>query len=361
MSFQRLFPAACALVALLGLVVACADNGTPSTANPFPEKQRILVVHSYDDGFRWTAEQGAGIVEGLRAAGWREGLEYELRVFFMDTRVKYTMPEQVAERAGEALAMIEEFEPRLVFVTDDVALRTVAVPYAEGHPDADVVFVFSGINIDPTVYPPVQSLQAPGGILTGLLERIPVAEAMTAAKRVFPAAARAALLADGSSSSAAAIQDFNSKYPGGLHAPLDVTGFTQVKTFAEWQQRVREANASVDVIGVLNYHGLTDEAGKVVASSEVLEWTLANSTKPVIGLVTDWARDGLPMAVGNSGMKHGEAAATIGAVVLGGRAPGAIAIVDPKLTETAFNVSAVRRLGLQIAESEIEEAGLVVR
>ncbi len=319
------------------------------------------MVHSYDEGFRWTAEQGKGIVEGLRQAGMHEGREYELRVFVMDTRVKYTTPEQVTERAGEALAMIEEFEPRLVFVTDDVALRTVAVPYAEGHPDADVAFVFSGINIDPTVYPPVRSLQAPGGMLTGLLERIPVAEAMTAAKRVFPAAARAALLADGSSSSAAAIQDFNSKYPSGLHAPLDVTGFTQVKTFAEWQQRIREANASVDVIGVLNYHGLTDEAGKVVASSEVLEWTLANSTKPVFGLVTDWARDGLPMAVGNSGMKHGEAAAKIGAVVLGGRAPGEIAVVDPKLVETAFNVAAVRRLGLRIAESEIEEAGLVVR
>jgi ABC-type uncharacterized transport system substrate-binding protein len=169
------------------------------------------------------------------------------------------------------------------------------------------------------------------------------------------------LLADGSASSKAVIDDFNATYPSGLHAPLDVTSFTQVKTFAEWQQRIAQANVSADVIGLLNYHGLTDEAGKVVVSSEVLRWTLEHSTKPVIGLVTDWARDGLPMAVGNSGVKNGEAAGKIGADILGGADPGSIGIVYPNLVETAFNLRTIRELGLDIPESAIEGADLVIR
>jgi ABC-type uncharacterized transport system substrate-binding protein len=356
------------LVAVLSLIVflgltaaACEDNDTPGTADPFPEREHILVVHSYDDGFRWTAQLGKGIVDGLREAGLREGLEYDLRVFFMDTRVRYTTADEVKARADQALAMIDEFRPRIVFLTDDVALREVGVRYAEAHPDTDIAFVFSGINVDPSTYPTIQSLQTPGGVMTGLLERIPVADAATEVKRAFPSATRLALLADGSASSAAAIDDFHATYPGGLHDPLEVTGFTQVKTFAEWQQLVTQADAAADVIGVLNYHGLTDEAGRPVPSSEVLDWMLEHSTKPVVGLITDWAQDGLPMAVGNSGARNGEAAAKIAVDILQGADPGQIPIVYPGLVESAFNLRAIRELGLQIPDSVIAEAGLVVR
>jgi ABC-type uncharacterized transport system substrate-binding protein len=117
----------------------------------------------------------------------------------------------------------------------------------------------------------------------------------------------------------------------------------------------------VDLIGLLNYHGLTGEASAPVAPAEVLEWTLEHSTKPVIGLIADLARDGLPMAVGNSGQLNGEAAAEIAVEILEGGDPGAIAIVDAQLIETAFNLEAVEELGLEISEAEIEEAGLVIR
>lgn len=351
---------ACLLVTLASAMAACADADTPATANPFPERERVLIVHSYDDGFRWTAEQGEGIVAGLGAAGLREGIEYDLRTFFMDTRVRYTTPEQTGERADEAMAIIAEFQPAIVFLTDDVALRDVAVPYVEANPQTEVAFVFAGTNIDPSVYPPIASLSAPGGRITGLLERIPVAEAASALKRAFPDAATISLLADGSASSAAAVLDFDSTYPDGLHEPLEVNGFAQAATFAEWQDLVREADTNADIIGLLNYHGLTDDAGDVVAPAEVLEWTLDTASKPVVGLISDLARDGLPMAVGNSGFANGQAAAAIAVEILDGRDPGEIAIADAKLIETAFNLPAIDRLGLDVPEAEIEEAALVI-
>ena len=348
------------LLAVGALLVGCAEDDVPGTANPFPERTNILVVHSYDESFRWSSEQGQGIVDGLDAAGLRQGLEYNLRVFYMDTRLRYTTPEQIAARAAEATALIEELHPAVVFITDDPALRTVAVPYVEAHPDTKVAFVFSGINIDPTVYKPIASLEAPGGRITGVLERIPVGAAMTVANRVFPEAERAAVLADGSGSSAAALADYNKTYPGGLHSPIEVTSFTLAKTFAQWQAQVRSANTNADLLGLVNYHGLTDEAGNIVPPADVLAWTLANSTNPVMGLVRDWVGDGMPVAVGNSGVRNGIASATIGAAILDGKDPGTVRITDVKLYETAFNARAIRALGLTIPQAEIEKADLVV-
>lgn len=352
------------VVMLAAMSAGCADAGTAGTANPFPQQQRVLIVHSYDEGFRWTSEQGRGIVVGLGEVGLREGRDFELRTFFMDTRITYTGDGPTAQRGAEARRLIEEFKPALVFVTDDAALREVAVLWVQEHPDSRVAFVFSGINIDPSTYGPIRpiaSLERPGGRITGLIERIPVAESMAAVKRVFPAATRVALLADGSASSTAAIADYTSKYPGGLQQPVRVTGFTQAGTFAEWQQQIAEAGRQADVIGLLNYHGITDASGQVVPPATVLDWTLRNASKPVIGLLTDWVRDGLPMGVGNSGVRHGAVAGHIGAGILEGGDPGQVAIVDPKLVETAFNLPALRRLGWSVPDAEIEAAGLVIR
>ena len=47
--------------------------------------------------------------------------------------------------------------------------------------------------------------------------------------------------------------------------------------------------------------------------------------------------------------------------VLEGGDPGEVAIVNPGLVETAFNRGAIRRLGLEVPETEIEAAGQVIR
>ena len=66
----------------------------------------------------------------------------------MDTRLTYTSPEQVSQRAAEALEMVRSFAPDVLFVTDDNALKEVAVSYALENPAAPVPVVFSGVNVD---------------------------------------------------------------------------------------------------------------------------------------------------------------------------------------------------------------------
>ena len=45
------------------------------------------------------SEQGKGIVAGLSNAGMKQGGDYELMTYFMDTRVQYTTTDRIKSRA----------------------------------------------------------------------------------------------------------------------------------------------------------------------------------------------------------------------------------------------------------------------
>lgn len=283
-----------------------------------------------------------------------------MMVYYMQTRVQYTTPDQIKARAAEALQLIDDYKPDLVFITDDTALQYVAVPHALGKSNPDLPFIFSGINGNPTDFAPIKSLTTPGGQITGALERIPFAFNFRTTKLVYPNVTRMALLADSSASSAAVVDDFKKTYTPGM-SEVQITGFEQIDTFAAWKQRIAELQTQVDAIGLLNYHRLKDESGNVVSGSDVAAWTVANSKIPVIGLLTDWARDGIVMAAGNSGFKTGSFVAKMGADVLKGLPPAQISIVDPHLTETAFNLSNAGAAGLPIPAAALTAAAEVYR
>ncbi len=64
---------------------------------------RVLVVNSYPKGMDREQEIQKGILEGLIREGYIEGLDYELKTFCMDTKVTYTTPEQIEQRAETAI------------------------------------------------------------------------------------------------------------------------------------------------------------------------------------------------------------------------------------------------------------------
>ena len=312
------------LMTLLGLLTTLFTTACGSSESAAPSAQasadkRVLVVHSYSNIFPWTRDLNIGIIEGLRRTGYTTDEHYQLRTFFMDTRVTYTSTEQVQQRAVEALGMIEDFRPDILFVTDDNALRDVAVTYTEEHPNAAVSTVFSGINVDPSVYTPIQSLDRPGGPLTGALERVPYYEAFQLAKRLFPAASKIVILGDGGSSSRFVANTFHQDYPGPAeNQPLEVLDFVLLETFKEWKETVLEYQDKADIIGVLNFHQLTDNNGAIVASRDVVAWMAENIRLLELGLVAEWAEDGILMSAGNSGYKTGIYAGVLGRNILSG-------------------------------------------
>jgi branched-chain amino acid transport system substrate-binding protein len=322
--------------------------------------RRVLVIHSYDEGWSWDQDVQRGIIEGLSRHGYILDRDYELKTFYMDTKVTYTTPEQIEERAALALALIEEFEPDIVFVNDDNALKYVAVAYTERYPDRRFPFVFSGVNVDPTIYEPIASLEHPGGPITGALERFPYYEGFTLAKRIFPNASTIVLLADSSPSSSFVVSTFKERYLDVVNeSPLQILGPIQVETFREWQETVMAYQTEADLLGILTYHQLRDENGKVVPAPVVVEWTVHHNNLPELGVLTFHAEDGYFAAVGVSGYKTGLYVGVIGGEIIGGTDPAIIPIVNPAVIEIAFNLERADALGITLPAEELVKANEV--
>lgn len=355
--FSRLARQSCVLIAVAGLAVllfGCSADDTP-LGQGGGDKPRVLIVHSYDNLFRWSAQQNDGIIEGLRRSGYTED-DYELRVFYMDTRVNFLTDEQIALRTAIARRTIDEFKPQLVFLTDDTAVEEVAVRYLEEHPDSQVSFVFSGVNSDPLKYPPVKTLEVPGAKITGTLERIPFNEGLDAGRRVFGSATRAVIFADDSTSSRTVMDNFRRATFAGATYPLEVVDFIQISTFEEWKQEVSAYEDRVDVIAVVNYHRIKDASGNIVSPKDVAKWTAENSTVPAFGLISDWSADGLAMSFGNSGFETGVFIGQRGAAILNGSDAGQMPIVDPRQYEMTFNLTTLEKEDITVPKSELDKA-----
>jgi len=335
---------------------ACSGTTEPTTTPDI----KILVIHSYHEGWDWNSDIEAGIIEELSQQGYAIDIDYEIETFYMDTKVTYTTAEQIEERAALAIDLIDEVDPDIVFVNDDNALKYVAVAYAEDNPESALPFVFCGINVDPSIYEPVESLDRPGGTITGTLERFPYSEAFALARRLAPDAESILLLADSSTSSSAVIDNFNATYLNVTNdSPLDVIGPIQLGTFDEWESTVNEYQAKADFIGIITYHQLLDENGDVVPAQEVVDWTVANSDLPEVGFITFHAEDGFLSAAGVDGYKTGIYTGVIGGDILNGADPVDIPIVDPHAVEIAFNLCRANILGITIPTSELAAADQV--
>ncbi len=347
------------LLVALAVAMACDSPASAPTDASADEPHRIFVVHSYSDEFSWTRQLHEGIIQGLAHEGLIRDRDYQLQTFEMDTRITFTSPQQIEQRATEALDALRAFAPDLLFVTDDVALEHVAVRYTEESPDAPIPTVFAGVNIDPTIYAPINSLEAPGGSITGALERIPHTQAFATAKRLFPDATRVVILADAGAGSETVRAELQRDDQAAAARPFEVLDFLLLDTFDQWKRAVVDYQDKADLIAMVNFHQLRDANGEIVPPADVIDWMVTENNLPELGLVADWAREGVLVAVGNSGLKTGAYVGALGADILNGAEPATMPIVDPKQTDTNFNLARARSLGIEFQPSELDKADAV--
>ena len=321
----------------------------PTKLEPKEGMKKILIVHSYHPQWGWNQDTEKGVIEGLERTNYILNKDYTLEKFYMDTKNTYTTPDQIEMMAEEAMKIIGEYKPDVVIVNDDNALKYVAVAYTLENPGEELPFVFSGINADPTIYDPIDSLENPGHTITGALERFPYYQSFSLAKRIFPDKGRIVLLADSSPSSTFLVDAFNERYLEKVDdSPLEVVGVIRVETFKGWKAAVEEYQNKSDFLGIMTYHQLRDEEGNVVPASEVMLWTINRNKLPEIGFLLFHAEDGFWSAVGVSPYKTGRYVGTITGDILDGKDPGDIPITDPQLLDLAFNLERSEMLGIEI-------------
>nr|MDJ0882488.1 hypothetical protein [Gammaproteobacteria bacterium] len=104
--------------------------------------KKVLFINSYHEGYEWSDGVESGIEQTLAEK------PVTLKKFYMDTK-RQRKPEQIKQAAFAAKDAIDRFQPDVVITADDNAAKHIIQPF---YKNADVPFVFCGVNWDASVY-----------------------------------------------------------------------------------------------------------------------------------------------------------------------------------------------------------------
>ena len=311
------------------------------------ELPRVFIVHSYDPENLAADPQDRGLVQGLADYGFVDGDTVKIERFFMDTKRKYTKPEQIESRGKEALARIKVFRPDLVITVDDNAARTVMLPLV----DSDVPVVFTGINNKPETYNRsryfMHNRTRPGHNITGVYEKLYIAKSMQVMEEIIVGLKKIIFIVDDSPTGDAVKKQMEEELFADDIGIL--YSIRQISSFEEYKQLIRWINADPEIGAYYPVAvRLTTGDGRIITGRDILKWTLGHARKPALAVNYFMCRLGVFGGVSVDFTAMGRQAAHKGARILKGEPAGEMSIEDAFEYALVFNVARARQLGVTI-------------
>ncbi len=338
MRTRRAWLKTAAQTAAAGLVAA-----SPLRAAPRP--WRIAHVMSFESPWRWTDGQLAGFQQALAAP------DAQYRVFQMDVK-RHREPTAKAERGRLAREWIGQWQPDLVYLTDDDAVAEVARPYA-GHA---LPIVFSGVNRTLAEH---GLTGAPN--VTGVLEREHVIESLRLLRALVPPARRLAVICDRAGVYWDAVIERVREQTAEL-PQIELAVVDRVTRYADFQRRVQAYQREVDAVLVLGVFGLQDGNGHSVPYAELARWLAVHSYLPDLSFWVDRVHYGTLASVTVSEFEQGLAAGRLAAAVLrDGQAPGGLPVRATTRGHPALSLARARQLGIAVRSRELLACEVVRR
>ncbi|MDY6950838.1 MAG: ABC transporter substrate binding protein [Thermodesulfobacteriota bacterium] len=320
---------------------------------------RVFILHSYEAGHVCGQPQHDGVVATLRKAGFKEEEGLEIDAYFMDTKRKNNTPELMDVQARLALERIRAFRPSVLVTLDDNAFRTVALKLV----DSDIPIVFSGMNGQPEDYhqknPWLDSRSRPGHNITGVYEKLHIADALRVHSRLLPGVKKVRIFVDPSPTGRAISKQIQLEME-----QESVPCSWEMKTATTWEEYQKEitlANADPEVGAI--YPAallLKDCKGQSYTAPDIFSWTVKNSKRPEIALNYAFTRMGLFGGAAVDFHAMGSQAGRMAALILKGEAPGTIPIEDAKRYALVFNLNRSKQLEINIPADILMAADDVV-
>ena len=329
MSARRRFLAAARAAGVVA--VAWGGLGQPDQAQGQDMKSvavTAIVEHPALDAAR------DGIRDELAAQGWEIGGNLEF----------------VYESAQGNPAIAAQIARQLVGAAPDVIVP-ISTPSAQAVVGAtkDIPVVFTAVT-DPLGARLVESLEAPGGNVTGMSDLSPIGLHLDLVKEIMPEAARLGVIHNPGEANSVTLLELIK-----LEAPL--RGLAVVEAAAPRSSDVLAAAQSlvgrVDAIYVP-----TDNT--VVTALEAIIRVGTDNRLPVFAGDTDSVPRGAIAALGFNYYDLGRQTGKIVARVLDGEAPGAIEVQGIEITELFVNPGAAKAMGIELPQAVIERAKMVV-
>jgi ABC-type uncharacterized transport system substrate-binding protein len=333
-----------AMIAMGCAAFASSENGVQKP-QPAPKEQtneesaqapakkfKILHIMSYHSPWEWTDNQ----LNGFKAA--LKGLDVEYKVIQMDTK-NHSDEESKQKVAQEAKDLINTWQPDLVYTSDDDVQKYVVQDYL----NKDIPFVFSGVNADPAQYNFVGAKN-----VTGVIEHQHFVESVELLKKIAPDVKKIAVVIDDSPFWNGVTEQMK-KEESRLPQDVKIVSWDLIKTYKEYQQKVKEYQSTVDAIALLGIFNFKDEQGKNVPYQQVQQWTAENSNLPDFSFWVDRVTFGTLSSVTVSAYEQGLAAGEMArGILVEGKSPADFPMKATIKGEPVISLARAKKLGLPI-------------
>lgn len=348
-----------ALIVIAVLAMGCAANTSSGAGveNAAPQEQpkeesvqaparkfKVLHIMSYHAPWEWTDNQ----LNGFKAA--LKGLDVEYKIIQMDTK-NHSDEESKQKVAQAAKDLINTWQPDLIYTTDDDVQSYVVQDYL----NKDLPFVFSGVNADPAQYNFVGVKN-----VTGVIEHQHFVESVELLKKITPEVKTIAVVIDDSPFWNGVTEQMK-KEESQLPAEVKIVSWDLIKTYAEYQQKVKEYQDTVDALALLGIFNFKDEQGKNVPYQEVQQWTAENSNLPDFSFWVDRVAYGTLSSVTVSAYEQGLAAGEMArGILVEGKSPADFPMKATIKGEPVISLVRAKNLGLKV-DSEILLTARVIK
>ncbi len=319
------------LLAIILLFMLIISNGIICTAETKPDSSRknILILHSYDEGLKWTHDQNEAIFNLFR----KQYSIYNLYIEYMDCK-NFSDGKNLEQFEERMAYKYSSKKIDIIITTDDPALQFALEKRSELFSDAPIVF--SGVNKKG-----VEELTSGQTSVTGAIEEIDPVGTLKAALMINPDIKEIYVLYDNTESGLTTgeltVNAIQEESPFIKVTPLNS------KSMEEINQIV--SNAADDSI-VLCTSFTTDINGNIIGLEYYGRVLCQSSRVPVYHLFDLGIGNG---AVGGSvviGRLQGEQAAGIALRVLNGEDISQIPFVSKAATKYMFDYDVLQRFSI---------------
>jgi len=327
------------------------------------DSKRVYIAASYEKSHvcGWPQEQG--VIKGLSKEGWFEGMNLEVKRFYMDTKRKNTTSEAMKKVAAEVLTEIDAYKPHVLVTLDDNAFREVGLHFVER---PDMAVVFSGMNGQPEKYnakkPYMNSRENPGGNITGVYEKLYVVRSMKVMERAVSGLKGGKIvgITDYSPTGNAITKQFEmelAKKQGAINWEL-----VRVKNWQEYTALITKINSD-DSVKAIYPVALTLKVSETetYTAPEIFEWTIQNSKKPEMALNYFFSKVGLFGGAAVDFKAMGFLAGKKAGKVLSGEKAGDLPIEDAPDYAIVFNLKRAKQLGIDVPAPLLTAADYVYK
>jgi len=316
----------------LSALAALAFLGPAFPGTPQPgEAKRVLILHSYHQGYAWADD----VMAGIRSELARSGVNMECSVEYMDTK-RFDIGRLFPKLADLYGFKFRDYNFDIVLASDNHALDFLLAHRERLFPRVPIVFC--GINrFEPSM------IEGHAGI-TGVAEVQDIKGNVELILRFHPDTKRIASVTSYTTTSAIHRRDVRVAMSGFRDLEL-------IELLEPTPEALSQALRRLPPRTVVMFSGyLKDKAGKAYTVEEGIRFLRDNCALPVYSPLEFMIAGGVIGGVVVSGRSHGEHAARIALRVLGGEPPESIDVVSAKANIPMFDHHQLSRFGLSRAD-----------